>query len=416
MKKSIILTAAAVVVLASCAKIESPRYAFEDELIPVDYSVYVPKTKAGEAGEMDNAKLQSTGFGVFAYENAGTYAAGLKPNFMYNQEVTYSSSAWSYSPIKYWPNQIAANAGTDSQSPAAVSAAAHTVSFFAYAPYVSAASGTEGITAMSANSDTGDPTLTYKVSDDLDKNVDLVWGTSNGAVWNNVAGGTNTVAEGLPYLNLQKPAIGTKVNFKFYHALSQLNLEAVASYDIAAAGGTAENGVKITISEVVLTVPDMYDEAVLNLNNPTAKVPNWDVSGATATDLVLTVSGSSKLNADVLDGGAVKAANQPTGVTATESPVLADNKYFTLIPIATSTTVNVKVTYYVTTDDANLDGGFSRVENIISKDITFANGFGAGKKNSIKMILGISEVALSGEVADWETGSTLEVYLPKNKE
>ncbi len=417
MKKSIIFTAAAVVILASCAKIESPRYAttIGDAFTPIDYSVYVPKTKAGEAGEMDNTKLQSTGFGVFAYETAGTYASGLKPNFMYNQEVTYASSAWSYSPIKYWPNQIATNAGTDSQSPAAVSTAPHSVSFFAYAPYVSAAGGTEGITAMSANSDTGDPTLTYTISDDLDKNVDLVWGTSNGAVWNNVAGGTNTVAEGLPYLNLQKPAIGTKVNFKFYHALSQLNLEAVASYDIAAIGGTAEDDVKITISEVVLTVPGMYDEAVLNLNNSTAKVPNWDVTNATATDLTLTVSGA-KLHDDVKDAGAVKAANQPDGVIATAGPVLAENKYFTLIPTTTSTTVNVKVTYYVTTDDANLEGGFSRVENIISKDITFANGFGAGKKNSIKMILGISEVALSGEVADWETGTTLEVYLPKNKE
>ena len=36
MKKSMILAAAAAVVLASCAKIESPRYAYEDELIPVD--------------------------------------------------------------------------------------------------------------------------------------------------------------------------------------------------------------------------------------------------------------------------------------------------------------------------------------------------------------------------------------------
>ena len=416
MKKSMILAAAAAVVLASCAKIESPRYAYEDEWIPVDYSVYVPKvTKAGSAGEMNNAKLQATGFGVFAYENAGSYSTSLKPNFMYNQEVTYSSSAWTYSPIKYWPNQIATNGATDAQSPAALSATPHTVSYFAYAPYVSAASGNEGIIAMSANNVAGDPTLTYKISEDLDKNVDLVWGTSNGSTWTNVAGGDNTVAEGLPYLNLQKPAIGTKVNFKFYHALSQLNLTAIASYDIAAAGGSAEDGVKITIAEVVLEVPDMYDEGVLNLNNATAKVPNWDVSNATATDLTLTVSGD-KLNTAVKDAGAGKATTQPAGVTATEGPVLATNKYFTLIPTDASTDVKVTVTYYVTTDDANLEDGYSRVPNVISKTITFPNGFGAGKKNSIKMILGISEVALSGEVADWDTGTTLEVYLPKNKE
>ena len=172
---------------------------------------------------------------------------------------------------------------------------------------------------------------------------------------------------------------------------------------------------KVTIKEVVLTVPGMYDQAVLNLNNTTAKTPLWDVTGATDTDLTLTIT-DGKLNDAVKDVGAVAAASQPTGVTATEGPVLATNKYYTFIPREVSTTVTVKVTYYVTTDDTNLDDGYSRVENVIKKDITFPNGFKAGTKNSIKMILGLSEVVLSGEVADWETGETIEVYLPKNKE
>ena len=408
-----IIAATAAVVLSACAKIETPYKANElDEALA--FGVYVPKTtKAGSAGEMDNTKLQATGFGVIAYEQAGGYDASIKPNFMYNQEVTYSSSVWSYSPIKYWPNQLT-NAGvTDAQS--ANSQDIHTVSFFAYAPYVETPGGTEGIIAMSAKNATGDPTVTYKVSDDLDKNVDLVWGTSNGATWTNVAGGDNTVAEGLPYIDLQKPTVGTKVHFKFYHALAQLNLSAVASYNQQAAGGTAKNGVKITIKEVKLTVEDQLDEAVLNLNNTTAKQPKWDVTGATAADLVLTVDGD-KLHTDVKDAGAGLASAQPKGVIATEGPVLATNKYFTLIPKTDATDVTVKVTYYVTTDDENLDDKYSRVENIIYKTINFPHGFAAGTKNNIKMILGISEVALEGEVVNWETGDTIEVYLPQNKE
>ena len=412
MKKTAIFISIAVAALGACTKIDTSVQRVESNE-PLNFGVYVPQTKAGAAGEMNNDKLQATGFGVIAYEKEGTYDGSTKPTFMYNQLVEYASSAWTYSPVKYWPNQLNDDGTTDGQG--AWSQKAHTVSFFAYAPYVASATGTEGIIAMSAASATGDPTITYKASADLDKNVDLVWGTSNGATWTNVAGGDNTAAEGMPYLSLQKPAIGTKVNFKFYHALAQLNLTAVGSYNITGVGGSAQGGVKITIKEVELTVPGQYDKAVLNLNNTTPKTPLWDVTGATEGDMTLTVSGA-KLNANVLDVGPVAAASQPAGVTATEGPVLAANKYYTLIPRAVSTDVTVKVTYYVTTDDANLDDGFSRVENVIKKTITFPNGFKAGTKNNIKMILGLSEVVLSGEVADWETGNTIEVYLPKNKE
>ena len=41
---------------------------------------------------------------------------------------------------------------------------------------------------------------------------------------------------------------------------------------------------------------------------------------------------------------------------------------------------------------------------------------GAGKTTIFKMILGLSEVALSGEVVDWETGTNLVDYWPKNVE
>ena len=397
MKKTAILAAAAAMVLAACAKIDTvptgTTPASQKDLA-MDFDVYVAQTKAGSAGEMNDAKLKATGFGVIAFEQAGG-------------EVTYNTSTakWEYHPIKYWPNQLTDNGATDGSG--ALSADAHKVSFFAYAPYCEpGASETEGITAISPASTAGDPTITYAVSDDLDKNVDLVWGTSNG---------TNTCAEGLPYINLQKPAIDTKVNFKFYHALAQLNLTAQMSYNIIGAGGTAQDGVKITIKEVELLVPGMYDKGVLNLNNTEAKKPLWDFTSASDTDLDLIVN-DDKLHANVKDAGAGKVATQPAGVIATEGPVLATNKYFTLLPREVSTDVTVKVTYYVTTDDDHLDDGYSRVENIISRTINFPNGFKAGTKNNIKMILGLSEIALSGEVVDWETGTNLVDYWPKNVE
>ena len=407
------LAAVAALVLSACAKIETETPVVDE---PIAFGAYAGNalTKAGAAGEMTTDSLKKYGFGVFAYQTTGDYAADTTANFMYNTKV--STASWTYSPIKYWPNQIQ-NGNTDSQPATAFQA--DKVSFFAYAPHVAATAATgiptgdvtSGITALTSNATKGDPKVTYKVSNDLDSQVDLLWAVSKGAAWTNVAGTTNTPTSGKPYLNLQKPAIGTAIHFYFKHALAQLKLQAVAAYNQVEAGGTAKNGVKITIKEVVLTVPGMTQTATLNLNNTTADTALWE-NASGSTDLTLTVSGDN-LNAALKDGGAVTAATQPAGVTGTATDVIVSGKYYTLIPKAASTTVNVKVTYYVTTDDTDLGGGFSRVENVISKDVTFAK-FDAGTKNTIKMTLGISEVKFEAEVENWADGTTQTVDLPIN--
>ena len=416
MKKFFTLAAVAALVLSACAKVETEKPVVDE---PIAFGAYAGNalTKAGAYGELTTDALKTSGFGVFAYQTTGDYTSSAEPNFMYNTKV--STASWTYSPIKYWPNQIA-NGGTDSQDPKAQAVQADKVTFFAYAPHVTATASTgvvastdEGIIALTSNATAGDPKVTYKVSNDLSKQVDLLWAVSNGATWNNVAGGTNALTAGLPYYNLQKPAIGTgAIHFIFKHALAQIKLQAVAAYNQVAAGGTAKDGVKITIAKVELSIPGQYQTAVLNLNNTTANTPKWE-SAAGSAALALTVSGDNIATA-LKDGGDVAAASQPTGVTATPADVIVDGKYYTVIPKDGSTTVNVKVTYYVTTDDADLKKGYSRVENVISHDVTFASGFAAGTKNTIKMILGISEVKFEAEVSDWADGTTEEVNLPIN--
>ena len=405
------LAAVAALVLSACAKIETIE---TDEAITFGAYAGNALTKAGAYGEETTTALQTNGFGVFAYQTTGDYSSSATPNFMYNTKV--STSSWTYSPIKYWPNQIQAG-NTDSQPATAFQA--DKVTFFAYAPHVAATASTgavsstdEGITALTSNATAGDPKVTYKVSADLDKQVDLLWAVSKGATWTNVAGTTNTPTSGKPYLNLQKPAIGTAIHFYFKHALAQITLKAQAAYNQVAAGGTAQDGVKITIKQVELSVPGMTQTAVLNLNNTTADTPLWE-SASGSTDLALTVSGSN-INSALLDGGDVAPASQPAGVTASEQNVIVDGKYYTVIPKATSTTVTVKVTYYVYTPDSDLLKGYSRVENVISHDVTFSSGFAAGTKNTIKMILGISEVKFEAEVENWADGTSTTVNLPVN--
>ena len=418
MKKSMILAAVAAIVLSACAKIETEKPVVDE---PINFAAYSGNaiTKAGTPGEMTTDSLKSAGFGVLAYQTTGD-AAIATPNFMYNTKV--SGDFWTYSPVKYWPNQIQAG-NTDAQPATAFQA--DKVSFFAYAPYVAVTASTgavtgsadEGIIALTANSASGDPKVTYKVTDDLDKQVDLCWGVVNPAadqVWATVAGTNINLAKGMPYMGLQKPAIGTPIHFYFRHALAQINLKAVAAYNQVAAGGTAQSGVKITIDTVKITVPGMTQTAVLNLNNTTANTPKWE-STSGSEDLTLVVKGDN-INSDLKDGGDVDASAQPDGVTATEAEVITSGKYFTVIPTDSDKVVNVKVSYYVTTDDSVLQAGHSRVQNIISRDVTFTGGFAAGTKNTIKMILGVSEVKFEAEVTDWATGTTVEVDLPKNKE
>lgn len=417
MKKLVFLAASAAVILASCAKIENEaNVATTDKVaVPVGFSAYSGQaTKAGTPGELTTSSLQTAGFGVFGYQTTGDYSASATPNFMYNTKV--STASWTYSPIKYWPNQIA-DGNTDSQPATAFQA--DKVTFFAYAPHVPVTASTgvptgdasTGITALTNNAAAGDPKVSFKVSNDLNSQIDLVWAVSNGAAWTNVAGGTNTPTSGKPYLNLQKPAIGTAIHFYFKHALSQINLTAVAAYNQTTAGGTAKDGVKITIESVELKVPGLAETGTLNLNNTTANAALWEgVSGT--TDLTLTVSGDN-LNAALKDGGDVLASAQPAGVTASETDVIVDGKYYTVLPKADETVVTVKVVYYVTTDDADLAGGKSRVKNEIQKTVSLEK-LEAGKKNTIKMILGVSEVKFVAEVSDWADGLTGEVNLPVN--
>jgi len=413
MKKLVFLAASAAIVLASCAKIENGKNIAEID-VPVSLGAYTGTsvTKAGATGELTNDKLKSEGFGVFAYQTTGD-AALATPNFMYNTKV--SGDSWTYSPIKYWPNQIQ-NGGTDSQDPKAQAKQADKVSFFAYAPYVDHKSslGTTGITALTANNVSGDPKVTYTASTTLDEQVDLCWGVVNPTVdqtWATVAGTNIALAKGMPFLGLQKPALNTTIHFYFRHALAQLNLKAVAAYNQTTSGGTAKDGVKITIEKVVLKVPGMNTSAKLNLNNTTANTPKWeDASGS--ENLVLTVDGAN-LNSALKDAGEKKASEQPAGVTASETDVIVANKYFTVLPSDAAKKINVEVTYYVTTDDADLATGFSRVKNVISHDVDFSK-LAAGTKNTIKMILGISEVKFEAQVSEWETGYNTEVNLPIN--
>ena len=190
------------------------------------------------------------GFGVFAVYTDGTAYNSMNArtaDFMYNEKVYWSSDAWKYDILKYWPNEFKADDVDDQTDPADGAGAHGNVSFFAYAPYVSESttwgSETYGITSMSANNATRNPWIGYTL--DKDHFVDLLWGaigsTDANAVGTTQAGGNVTTDwdglaqetgldnSGKVNTDLTKQKVDGQVRFLFKHSLARLGGPAVNS-------------------------------------------------------------------------------------------------------------------------------------------------------------------------------------------
>ena len=148
--------------------------------------------------------LQSAGFGVFAYytgdQNWSTAGTSTIPNFMYNQQVRWASEQWTYSPVKYWPN----NNNPADDSGATGSESKNYLSFFAYAPYDAAF-----ITGLSANNAVGAPTVNY------------TWGADNDLLY---AVQTDRYKYDINDAN-DNGRVGDYVPFVFRHALAKVQFK-----------------------------------------------------------------------------------------------------------------------------------------------------------------------------------------------
>lgn len=115
-------------------------------------------------GTIDQTRLQSDGFGVFACHSKYSYiSSSITANLMWNQQVGYDGTKWTYEPVKSWPED-------------------EYVHFFAYAPY-SAADGLDDasscIVDFSNVNAKGDPWLVYQLGGTADDwqnhQVDLLY-------------------------------------------------------------------------------------------------------------------------------------------------------------------------------------------------------------------------------------------------
>ena len=364
--KKILFFAAAAIMMVGCSSDQVVSEMPQDNAI--NFGMYFGRDAQSRAAIMKTEDLQN--FGVFAYyTDNGDYVEGTStPNFMFNQNVKWNGTdAWTYSPLKYWPNEA-----TDK------------LSFFAYAPHSSKSNGNITLGSFT-NASASAPSITYTLDADQSTHVDLLWAA--------------------PVENKTKQTTTEKVHFVFKHALSRIGFKSVAVIDESSddANGDSDDGThtnpldgktKITLKSIKL-IGNFYKGGKLNLANGV-----WsDYVAAASTEY-------NWATADFLNDD----------VTTTKAVVLNDDKYLTVLPHTNNQQIQIEVVYTVKTTDEALDGGYSEVTNTITSD-EFDFTFQKGYAYNFVLHVGLTSVKFSAEVANWTetTDEDIVVNVPLNE-
>lgn len=343
----------------------------------IQFGTYVGRDAQGRASIFETDDLQggSVGFGVYAYYTGQqTWHAyknnttPLTPNFMNNTQVTYDgTSSWTYSPLKYWPNN------TNDK-----------VSFFAYAPYSTTTSQINAVT---------NGVISFEVANTVTDQIDLTVATTN-------------------QVDKVKTDLDQTVEFKFNHVLSRIDFTLQAAADQVATGGTINNGTTITLTKIVIgeadhtTVTDDNDKFYTNADYSIFE-NSW--SNKTGMQAFTLTTANFAANQNVLnwtsDGNVKKTLIAANG-----------DDYIMVIP-AEITNLPIYVEYTVFTEGKNAAGqdDNSTVYNKITKVLDKVN-FEQGKSYTFNLVLGMSTVELTAEVEDWGANTETNVDLPQNEE
>lgn len=348
------------------------------------------------------------GFGVFAcYTGLYKYVdSNVHPDFMYNEHVTYdkSSSSWVYSPIKYWPNGEG-----ETNSTIVTGENPHYVSFMAYAPWTNNLEPDPVsrpvdycIPSFSKQGDIGNPWLTYRLHDDVMKQVDLLCAVAQ--------------------LDQKKPSITYRVPFVFNHALACVG-DKITIQCSPGLESQIKNRVNPTITKAQVVVTSL--KIVYTLTSK-ARLVLWNRGEANwqtifSEDPICTRSITFLDADDPTDDKIVHLFDGTVGDngTATPDPLTIEGKGVYYIPaelVGYVQTAELSVTYHVSTyngstwtDDEERTGTATiTLHDYKDADLT-KDAYRPGKHLYINVKLNPMDIALTAAIADWVTVGPVEV-------
>lgn len=343
--------------------------------------------------------VPGVGIGVFAFHQPAKsngypvdYNHNLgEPEFMYNQLLqgaidSYGNKSWTYSPIKFWPNN------ENDQ-----------LSFFAYAPYDERTSWDEDMDITCNLQGTKFKKL-FPIYPYPGDQLDYLWST--------------------PVLNLRRGDINDVVQFEFKHICAQIGFKVGVCVNNASADATVWDDPNTDIVIKSIKIEDVYSDYELSSIYDKESTPQftdtWNKSGSQTVSLVydnMVEYGYISI-ADIKSGAPDFYKNDEWTVDtwaneATFKRLNTPDSYLFLAPQkAADQNMKFTLTYELRTRNLKKDPvetrTITRTCSHMMSDMGLAGGaFEAGKAYTIKYRIGISGIEVSAELSDWVDNETV---------
>lgn len=393
------LIACAALTMTGCSNDEINALQQSQEKNAIEFSTYLGRNAQGSRGtETSTTSIQTSGFGVLAYyTEQADFANTNKPNFMWNQKVTYSNSAWSYTPIKYWPTKV------DDK-----------VSFFAYAPYVE--NGKNTVIELSGKSATGTPTATITLPDDPSQTIDFVAAVQMNRTHDNSAKANNNVSFTLKH-EMTRVKVQAKLDKSVYSDTDAKHKTFVVIKDVK----FNNKGQFYKSGTYTFSTDDKERGKWTTTNNATANASTYtlDLNGVLNTETITAATAT-----DAAATGASANSNYKTGVkglklvNTTAKDLFKNNEYLFLIPVSenngdglTYGKATATIEYDIVTEDSKLAAGYSctsATKTVLLPAGTLKQGISYNYIFTIKL----DEIVLDATVNDWDKASDSKIDVP----
>lgn len=360
----------------------------------IEFSTYLGRNAQGSRStETNTDSIKKNGFGVLAYyTEQADFAKTNKPNFMWNQKVTYdkTNTNWEYTPVKYWPTKVGDK-----------------VSFFAYAPY--AANGNNKGIVLSGNSETGAPTATITLPDDPSQTIDFVAAVQMNRTHDNSASANNNVS------------------FTLLHEMTRVKVQAKLD-KLVYKDSDPKHKTLVVIKNVTFNDKgQFYKSGKYTFSTTDGERGTWTPT-PNASTYTLNLNGvlnKTKITAKGANG-ATTSGNYQAGVdgiklTKKDTPedLFKTNDYLYLIPVSanngkglTDGNATATIEYDIVTEDSKLVAGYSctsATKTVLLPAGTLKQGISYNYIFTIKL----DEIVLNATVNDeWDKPSDSNINVP----